>query len=252
MRFSDSFHQKSKNRLAEKRPAENDAIETSEEWVTVHYKSYPRAKKIKLTGAKPSGEISSLIEQRKSERIFSKQPVTLDAVSALLRYSCGIQKRDENADQGDTYHRAQPSAGGRFPIEIYLANFVSGEIPSGIFHYDVREHQLDLLFMRQFTESDFSMLFTYPWVSKASCVLLLTGVFERNQVKYGERGYRQMLIESGHIGQNIGLVASALGLKSVMLGGTFDDSIEKLLDIDGITESLLYSVAIGSRGSVHK
>lgn len=74
---------------------------------------------------------------------------------------------------------------------------------------------------------------------------LMTAVFHRNQVKYGERGYRYILIETGHIGQNLYLVSEAAGIKCRALGGTRDENIEKLLDIDGIGESVVYAVAVG-------
>ena len=73
----------------------------------------------------------------------------------------------------------------------------------------------------------------------------MTAVFSRNQMKYGERGYRYVLLEAGHIGQNMYLNAAALSLKCCALGGTIDSKLEKFLDIDGITESVVYAVAFG-------
>ena len=75
--------------------------------------------------------------------------------------------------------------------------------------------------------------------------IIMTAVFDRSQMKYGERGYRYMLIEAGHVGQNFCLTAEALGLKCSALGGTHDEPIERLLDIDGVTESVMYALAIG-------
>ena len=54
-----------------------------------------------------------------------------------------------------------------------------------------------------------------------------------------------ILQESGHIGQNIYLVSEALGLKCCALAGTKDENLEKLIDIDGITESVVYALAVG-------
>jgi SagB-type dehydrogenase family enzyme len=73
----------------------------------------------------------------------------------------------------------------------------------------------------------------------------MTDVFWRNQNKYGERGYRYILLEAGHIGQNIYLVSEALGLKCCALGGTRDENLEELVDIDGVTESVVYALAVG-------
>jgi SagB-type dehydrogenase family enzyme len=88
---------------------------------------------------------------------------------------------------------------------------------------------------------------SYEFVEGASLLIFLTAVFWRTQNKYQERGYRFILQESGHIGQNIHLLCEALNLKCCALGGfrISDEQIEKLLNIDGVTESLVYTLVIG-------
>ncbi len=64
-------------------------------------------------------------------------------------------------------------------------------------------------------------------------------------IKYKERGYRYILFEAGHLGQNIYLVSKALGLKCCAIGGFDDDKFHELLDIDGDNEAVLYAFAMG-------
>ncbi len=90
--------------------------------------------------------------------------------------------------------------------------------------------------------SDLSSLLT----GGSAAVILITAVFQRTTFKYGERGYRFALIEAGHVAQNIDLVAGALHLPAANLGGFFDRELEALLDIDGVEQSLVYAVALGS------
>jgi SagB-type dehydrogenase family enzyme len=215
------------------------------------YKTYPQLPHISLT--RPQIEDAGLfktISRRQSARHFLQEPMTVQQLSQLLLYSCGTHQggaRPENDGGLDqSQHRAQPSGGGRFPIEAYILNFVEGEIPAGVFHYNIRDHALDVLEKRTFSAEEIRELFIYPYVQRASCAIVLTAVFERNQIKYGERGYRYILFEAGHIGQNISLVSQALKLGSVMMGGSVDGVIEKLLDIDGITESLVYTAIVGA------
>ena len=73
----------------------------------------------------------------------------------------------------------------------------------------------------------------------------MTAVFQRTQMKYAERGYRYVLLEAGHIGQNICLVANAVGLASCPIVGTYDAALERLIDIDGVTESVVYALGLG-------
>ena len=102
-----------------------------------------------------------------------------------------------------------------------------------------------MLWDREFSDEDMGQLFTYPWVKDAAIGFVMTAVFWRNRNKYGERGYRYVLHEAGHIGQNVYLVSEALGLKCCALGGTRDENLEKFIDIDGVTESVVYALALG-------
>jgi SagB-type dehydrogenase family enzyme len=83
-------------------------------------------------------------------------------------------------------------------------------------------------------------------VGKAAVILFITGVLDRTRIKYGERGYRYVLIETGHLGQNIALLATELGLGSCALGGFIDSEVNVLLDINLQKEFVLYLIAVGN------
>ena len=76
-------------------------------------------------------------------------------------------------------------------------------------------------------------------------IVFITAVFERSVFKYGDRGYRFVLLEAGHVAQNINLAVTALGLGCVNIGGFFDRDIDEFLGIDGLTHSSVYLMAIG-------
>lgn len=52
-------------------------------------------------------------------------------------------------------------------------------------------------------------------------------------------------MEAGHVAQNINLVATALGLGVVDLGGYYDRRIDDLLNLDGVTHSTVYMIGLG-------
>lgn len=240
--FSKIFHQSSKNHQKGHPPIPADSKDWPDEWKTTYYKAYPRLPKIELSDKPPKRDFFGLIKKRRSRRNFRRGVITKKELSLILKYSCG-----NTGEMGEGRHRrSQPSGGGRFPIEIYPIIFRSGkDLKAGLYHYNVKDHQLDVLWDRKFSNGDLDDLFTYPWVKNAAVGIVMTSVFLRNQQKYGERGYRYILLEAGHIGQNIYLVSEALGLKCCALGGTRDESLEKLIDIDGVTESIVYALAIG-------
>lgn len=241
--FSRLFHESSKDLLGGGSVyIHKDEERWPEEWKIVDYKKYSRMPKLELPAVEQKRPHFKLVAARKSQRDFSGKPVDVHDLSALLKYSCGIMQTFENRKP----RRAHPSGGARYPLEIYpLVLAGSREIPAGVYHYDVREHALDALWQRSFAQEDIDALFAYEWVRAAPIAIIMTAVFSRTQKKYGERGYRYALLEAGHVGQNVYLVSSALGMKCCSIVGTYDTAIEKLLDIDGVEESVVYTVIVG-------
>jgi len=241
IKFSQLFHQYTKRFY---RIIPRDSSLWPDEWKTTYYKTYPRLPKINLSHTERDFDLFKAIIKRSSEREMSGGEINLDELSILLKYSCGITHRTKEGDG----RRAQPSGGARYPIEAYCLVVKPGEgLKPGLFHYNVKEHCLDTLWEKTFNKEDLDKIATYEFVKDASLIIFLTAVFWRNQNKYGERGYRFILQESGHIGQNIHLLSEALNLKCCALGGfrISDEQIEKILDIDGVTESLVYTAVIG-------
>ena len=249
--FSELFHQSSKDHSKGHPPISPNPAEWPEEWKTTYYKTYTRLPKIALSDHPPKADFFDVVRIRESRRDFTRGAIIkTQELSLLLKYSCGItNKLDEQR-----FRRAQASGGARFPIEVYPIVFRpstnSGQAPgddlkAGLYHYNVKDHALDVLWEREFSDKDIGEIFTYPWVKDAAVGIVMTAIFWKNRNKYGERGYRYILMEAGHIGQNMYLVSSALNLKCCALGGTRDENVEKLLDIDGVTESVVYALAIG-------
>jgi SagB-type dehydrogenase family enzyme len=244
--YSKLFHEISKENLGNGgNPIPPNDVDWPEEWTTTYYKDYPRFPKIVLddsAASAPHADLLEMIRNRRSARNFRGMPADKEMLSLILKYSCGITNND---DPEINARRAQPSGGARYPIEVYPLVFKgSPEVPAGLYHYNVAAHALDVLWERPFSEADIQSLFMYPYVKEASFALIMTAVFARTQMKYAERGYRYILIEAGHIGQNIYLTAGAAGL-ACTASGTWDRNLEKLIDIDGLTESPVYSLVVG-------
>lgn len=237
--FSKIFHHISAIENVNRSPI----LEIPEEWKTTYYKEYPRLPKIALNSvSSPEENIFNIVKKRKTERNFNGSPLAKGEISTLLEYSSG-----ETTDIGEERHRrAYPSAGGRYPIELYPFVLHGNEdIPTGLYHYAPRINELEVLWKRPFTEEEIKEFFIQRELFSASVLIVMTAVFWRNQNKYGERGYRLLTLEAGFIGQNIYLISQALGLKCVALSGIADRKIENLLDIDGVTESVIYGIAVG-------
>lgn len=212
-------------------------------WKTILYKTYELLPAHALSRKAPESDpgLFLSITERKSVEDFTSIPITKEELSTLLLYSCGEILQNDSSTK-----RAQPSGGSRYPVEAYVLVFrTHGDLPTGLYHYNVQDHTLESMCAREFTKEDIRELFIQSWMQDVAAVIVLTGVFSRTKTKYGQRGYRYALLEAGHIGQNVYLVSQALDIKCCAVGGTHDVELEQLLDIDGEHESLLYTLAVG-------
>ncbi|MBI1975094.1 MAG: SagB/ThcOx family dehydrogenase [Parcubacteria group bacterium] len=252
--FSQYFHRKTGNKRFTE--PQSDPSTWPEEWKKTYFKGYPRMPRIDLKPyLKPLPDVSleKVLKSRRSRRAFGDSPIHTGTLSNLLYWSSGIRDLKqyiEKKDWQDSF-RFYASGGARYPLEIYpLVLRGEGDLKPSLYHYYVKEHALENIWEKDFSgdKEFFEGILAYPWSHNASLILFITSVFWRNQTKYGERGYRYVLQESGHLGQNIYLVCEALGLQCCALGGFADEEVDKLIDIDGVTEASVYAFAVGPRG----
>ena len=78
-------------------------------------------------------------------------------------------------------------------------------------------------------------------------MIAVTAMVWRSRFKYGARAYRFVLLEAGHVAQNVLLAAAALGLAAVPLGGFYDREVDAVLGADGLYEASLYLIPVGRR-----
>lgn len=191
-------------------------------------------------------EFAKLARRRASCRSFEVKPLPLSLLSNILAASYGISRR-ERIMPADllTLLRPVPSAGGLFPLELYLITQRVEDLPDGLYHYNVRRHSLETLESTAQFERFQPTLFMYEFVKDANIVLFFSAVFERTQKKYGPRGYRYILLEAGHVAQNVCLLAVESNLGTLCMGGYSDARICKLLRLNPCKEGIVYSVALG-------
>jgi len=214
-------------------------------WKNVMYKQYPRFNRVMLT-PNPSlikGNLLHSLCKRVSSREYSNIPISLNELSTLLVFSLGI--RPDTAQNLKTAQRYYPSAGARFPIETYILINRNGieDLPSYSYHLNVKRNCLEKMF--PLTEELFPNIVDQEWILNSNILICFSAVFERSQIKYGGRSYRYCLIEAGHCAQNLYLLSSELNLKCSAVGKYSDIKINKYLELDESSESIIYMMAIG-------
>ena len=173
------------------------------------------------------GEVSleEAIYSRRSIRSFADRPLSLKEVSQLL-WAAGGKTID--GITGAT--RSYPSAGGIYPLTIYLvAGNVTG-LPAGIYRYNWKRHSLALLKTGDLRRKLVRAALGQSFIDRAPASIVITADIKRTTSWYGTRGEtRYVPMDTGHSGQNVSLQAQALGLGSVIVGAFEDEAMEKIL-----------------------
>jgi SagB-type dehydrogenase family enzyme len=206
------------------------------------YKVYPGASKIELPRPEYTGiTVEDALKKRRSVRNYSTKPISKAQLSQLLFAAQGVT--------GKMYGKAfrtAPSAGALYPFEVYvIANNVQ-DLPQGIYHYSVLDHTLEPVKSGDFRSQIIDAGIGQQMLGDAGVTFVLSAIFDRVRYKYGERGCRYVYMEAGHISQNIYLQVVSLGLGSVCIGAFSDEKVNKLIDVDGWKEAVIYLHPVGT------
>ena len=210
-------------------------------------RTYPGAPRVSLPGRDFEVDVplGAVLSRRLSTRAFTLAPMSLAIVGRLLHTGYGM--RGYRRMEGEwTYDRPCPSAGGRYPLELYVAAQAVNGLPDGLYHYDALAHELEQIHLGPVHASIADATLDPELIRDANLVFLISAVFQRTMWKYGQRGYRYVWLEAGHLGQNLYLVATALDLGAVALGGFFDAEVNRVVRLpEGGEEEIIYLVTVG-------
>ncbi len=181
------------------------------------------------------------INSRRCVRSFTSENLTLKQFSQLLWSAQGL-----TAKRG--FKRAAPSAGALYPMDVYAAIGPTNELNSGVYHYEPSQHTLTLIFEGDQRRALAGAALFQTWMANAPLNLIITAEYDRISIKYGRRGIRYAMIEAGHIGQNIFLMAESLDLGSGIVGAFDDEKVIRVLNLPSTHEPLLI-VPIGRKRS---
>ena len=206
------------------------------------YKVYAGVERVELP---PPGDFRGLstedaIEQRRSLRDYTGEPMTLDELSRLLYYTGGV-----NAERWGRPLRAAPSAGALYPIEMYVVVHQVEGVERGLYHYAVREHALDHLRDGDLRGEIVRNGLMQGFLGEANVVIVFTAIFQRLRWRYKERTYRYALLEAGHLAQNVYLAATSMGMGACAVGAFLDSRLNSMLEVDGKKEAALYLLSVG-------
>ncbi len=200
----------------------------------------PKPDEIKI----PSADLKNAIEHRRSIRSYSREPLTIEELSYLLWCTQGVQE----VVPGSSTLRNVPSGGARHPFETYpLVNNVTG-LKAGLYRFLAIDHKL----VEENMASDIADRITeaclrQQFVKTSSATFIWTAVPYRVTWRYGQRGYRFMFLDAGHVCQNLYLSAESITCGVCAIAAYSDDEMNRLLELDGEEQFVIYMAAVGKK-----
>jgi SagB-type dehydrogenase family enzyme len=183
--------------------------------------------------------------KRRTNRVMLDAPITVEHLADCLLFSMAITAFIEDPETVDLPLKMTPSGGGRNPYEAYVCvRNVTGLAP-GTYHYSALERTLGVV--GEGRPPPFpSLLAGQQWSSPAAAVVFLVANFDRVMWKYQDpHGYRVVMMEAGHIAQNIMLVATRHGIVANPSGAFSRIAVEETLGVGGATQSAVYALVLG-------
>jgi SagB-type dehydrogenase family enzyme len=190
----------------------------------------------------PGVDLLVAIKNRRSRRRFSETPLALEELSFLLWATQGIR---EQLGAGHA-RRTVPSAGARHALETYLCVLDVKGLDIGFYRYLPVEHQLLVEYRdRGAAEKIGPATFQQNWMSSAAVVFIWSAIPHRMEWRYGLAAHKVILLDAGHVCQNLYLACEAIGAGTCAVAAYDQELMDELLRIDGKDEFVIYMAAVG-------
>lgn len=188
-------------------------------------------------------EFYQLLKDRESRRQYTEESFSLAELSFLLYATQGVK---EVVGDGYATLRPVPSAGARHPFETTLAVNRVETLTPGLYRYLPLDHQLTFLeasdqLLGLLAEANLGQRF----VGQSAVVFIWSCIPYRAEWRYMSHAHKHMLIDVGHICQNLYLAAEALGAGTCAIGAYDQAAMDTLLELDGVDEYVVYLAPVG-------
>lgn len=191
--------------------------------------------------AELTAPLDAVLSARRSTDGFGDGEIPLEQLASLLVRSYGI-----TGSNGEHSLRATPSGGALYPLDIYVVpTRVTAIRAGGRYHFD--PFAVTLTDIGDVDMDALRASMNAPNLSGSPALaVIISASFWRSRFKYGQRALRFVLLEAGHLAQNLLLVAAGHGLAARPIGGFFDSPLTEVLpDHNGVDDAPVYAVLLG-------
>ncbi len=186
--------------------------------------------------------LDKIIASRKSRRKYSDEPLQFQELSFLLWATQGIRKK--NSESASLRH--VPSAGARHSFETYIfARNVQGLDPA-LYRFLPLENELVLLKTVPNMSKDLARAaFGQKFVGLGAAIFVWSCIPYRMEWRYGPAAYRVILMDAGHVCQNLYLACEAIGAATCAVAAYDQEAMDELTGLDGQDEFVVYTAPVG-------
>jgi putative peptide maturation dehydrogenase len=207
---------------------------------------------LELPLVRPEAALYGTLDERRTTRIFTGEPLSSDDLAVILYYVFGCHGYTAMSDEVIALRKTSPSGGALHPIECYpLLASVDG-IDPGLYHYDVERHALEpLARLEPAAAAELALQFAAGqfYFRDAPALFVLTARFDRVFWKYRnhERAFAVVLMDAAHLSQTFYLVCAERGLGAFVTAAVNSANADERLGVDGFTEGSLLLLGCGPR-----
>jgi SagB-type dehydrogenase family enzyme len=192
----------------------------------------------------PKVDFQTLVENRHTLRRYSKEHLSLDELAFLLWCTQGVRR----VTSRPVTMRTVPSGGARHPFETFLVISRVDGIDPGIYRYLAIEHSL----LQIAAGSDYpakvsEVCLKQPHILECAVSFWWCAVSERTTWRYSTRGYRYLLMDAGHICQNLYLSAGVINCGVCAIGAFSDAELNAFWSLNGKDQLIVYGASLGKR-----
>lgn len=194
--------------------------------------------------------IYDCIKNRRSVRKYSDKLLCMEELSFLLWATQGMNGK--NSAGKDL--RTVPSAGMTHTLESYLLIRNVEGLAQGVYRYKPSGHQLIL--MRESAEigmdmDELTMAKSQPFLpyfaGKANVIFVWSSVPYRAEWKFDIQAHKKILIDVGHVCQNLYLASESIGAGTCAIGIYDQEKLDDFLCLNPEEEMLIYLAAVGKK-----
>lgn len=195
----------------------------------------------------PKLDLTTAIANRKSRRRYTEDSLTVAELAYLLWATQG----QRNSALNTPHFRTVPSAGARHSFETYLFIQQVSTVPQGLYRYLPLSNELVLIYefdQKTTTQLD-RAVFGQRFIVDSSVVFVWTTVPYRMEWRYLQAAHRVILIDAGHVCQNLYLACEAIGAGTCAVAAYDQEEMDRLLKIDGPEQFTIYLAPVGKHAN---